>query len=196
MEGFKDMNKWLRFALSAVVAVILLFALVFEISIPLPVFQEAAPEVTVVGESQAVRERISIDSREDVYLHSGADLYVYSDDHSTQKLHVDGGTGAVDGESNVTLAGLLIPECATSAITGTQTLTPTASCYLLSGTDVLTLTLGSVTTGSVVRFVRTGNANLVLNAAIKASDSDLNQYDAFEALYDGTEWVQVGVSAN
>jgi hypothetical protein len=147
-------------------------------------------------EERAVRERIAIDARSDSYLYNGADLYVYSDDHSTQKLHVDGATGAIDGESDVTFAGVLNPECTTSAITGTQTLTPTASCYLLSGGSTLTLTLGSVDTGVVVNFVRTGNADLVLDSAIKTSDSDLNQYDGFSAVYDGSEWVQLGASAN
>lgn len=194
MEEFKDVNKWLRFGLSAVVALVLLFAMVFEISVPLPVFEESVPAAGVG--SQAVRERISIDARDDAYLHSGADLYVYSDDHSTQKLHVDGATGAIDSESSLALAGLLVPECATSAITGTQTLTPTASCYLLSGTQALTLTLGSVDTGALVTFVRTGNAALNLDSSIKTSDSDLDQYDAFSVVYDGSEWVQVGVSVN
>jgi len=46
---------------------------------------------------ERARERISIDARDDAYLFNGADLYVYSDDHSTQKFHVDGATGNVVG---------------------------------------------------------------------------------------------------
>lgn len=42
-----------------------------------------------------LRERISIDARDDVYLFNGADLYMYSDDHSTQELHIDGASGAL-----------------------------------------------------------------------------------------------------
>jgi hypothetical protein len=48
-----------------------------------------------------VRERISIDAREDAFLYNAADLYVYSDNHTTQKFHVDGATG------NTTIAGTL-----------------------------------------------------------------------------------------
>ncbi len=96
MQGFKDMNKWLRFGLSAVVALVLLFAMVFEVSVPLPVFdQEPAPSVPVVGESQAVRERIAIDTGEDSYIHSGADLTFYSDDHSTATITMTGDAGAI-----------------------------------------------------------------------------------------------------
>lgn len=99
-------------------------------------------------------------------------------------------------EDDVDLKGLWVPSCMTSAITGTQTLTPTASCYLLSGTSTLTLTLGTPSDTPMVLFVRTSNADLVLDATIKASDNDLNQYDSFLVLYDGSEWVQAGVSAN
>lgn len=105
--------------------------------------------------------------------------------------------GGIDvAAGGLSLGGLAQLDCTTSAITSTQTLTPTASCYLLSGTSTLTLTLGTVTTGTMALFVRTGNADLVLASVIKTSDSDLNQYDSFLALYDGSEWVQVGVSAN
>lgn len=56
-------------------------------------------------EERAVRERIAIDARDDVYLHGGADLYVYSDDHDTQKFHIDGATGNLDGEGTANFAG-------------------------------------------------------------------------------------------
>jgi hypothetical protein len=52
-----------------------------------------------------LRERISIDARDDAYLYDGADLYVYSDGHSTQKFHVDGATGNLDGEGTLNVAG-------------------------------------------------------------------------------------------
>lgn len=58
-----------------------------------------------------MRERIAIDSRFDSYLYNGADLYVYSDDHTTATFHVDGATG------NTTVAGTL---------TGSGTYTTTA----------------------------------------------------------------------
>lgn len=60
---------------------------------------ETTQGVVDPGESFAIRERISIDARDDAYLYNGADLYVYSDDHDTQVFHVDGATG------NTTIAG-------------------------------------------------------------------------------------------
>jgi len=96
MEKFKDANKWVRFGLSLVVGVVLLFALVFEISISVPVFEPAPqPDVVDVG-SQAVRERIGIDSRVDSYFYNGADLTFYSDDHSTGTITMTGDTGAIE----------------------------------------------------------------------------------------------------
>jgi hypothetical protein len=53
------------------------------------------------------RERIAIDARNDSYLYQGADLYVYSDDHSTQKLHIDGATGNLDAEGTGNFAGIV-----------------------------------------------------------------------------------------
>jgi hypothetical protein len=138
---FKDMNRWLRFALSGVIALVLLFALVFEISIPLPVFQEPAPVESV--EPFAVRERISIDAGEDAYLHSGADLYVYSDDHSTQKVHIDGATGAIDMEGDLDIAGTASWGCSTATITQNLTLTGTVTAQ--TGTITGTLTAEQLT---------------------------------------------------
>jgi hypothetical protein len=140
---FKDMNRWLRFALSGVIALVLLFALVFEISIPLPVFQEPAPAESV--EPFAVRERISIDAGEDAYLHSGADLYVYSDDHSTQKVHIDGATGAIDMEGDLDIAGTASWGCSTATITQNLTLTGTVTAQ--TGTITGTATLGDAAIG-------------------------------------------------
>ena len=102
MEKFKEQPRWLRFGLSAVVALVLLFAMVFEVSIPLPLFEGPAQAPLVVGiESQAVRERIAIDARSDSYFYNGADLIGYSDDHSTQTWSLDTSAGALqlDGEA-------------------------------------------------------------------------------------------------
>lgn len=48
-----------------------------------------------------LREKISIDARDSAYLYNGADLVVYSDDHTTAKFTVDGATG------DTTIAGAL-----------------------------------------------------------------------------------------
>lgn len=44
--------------------------------------------------TQAVRERIGIDARDDSYVYNGADVRWYSDDHSTEVHRVDGAGGA------------------------------------------------------------------------------------------------------
>lgn len=92
-------NKWLRFGLGAVVALVLLFGLVFEINIP--VFELAEEPASEFG-SQAVRERIAIDTSDDSYFYNGADLIGYSDDHSTSTWNIDTSTGELTVTSLVT----------------------------------------------------------------------------------------------
>lgn len=85
-----------------------------------------------------LREKISIDARDDAYLYNGADLYLYSDDHSTQKLHADGATGNIDSEGTLQLgtdnypvehgsSGREIYFGLTSAFTGTATVLSTTT---------------------------------------------------------------------
>lgn len=50
-------------------------------------------------EERAVRERIAIDTRSDSYFYNGADLYFYSDDHSTGTITMTGDTGAIESTS-------------------------------------------------------------------------------------------------
>jgi hypothetical protein len=98
-------------------------------------------------EERAVRERIAIDAREDVYLYNGADLYVYSDDHSTQKYHVDGATGNLDGEGTLTVLG---------AVTLDSTLDVDGN--ITSGTGSITVT-DSINVTSTVDFDSTLNVD-------------------------------------
>lgn len=49
----------------------------------------------------ASRERIGINSKDDCWIYNGADLILYSDDHSTEKIRLYGDSG------NVTVAGAL-----------------------------------------------------------------------------------------
>lgn len=113
---FSDMNKWLRFGLGAVVALVLLFALVFEISVPLPIFESAE---TSVIENQAVRERIAIDTAEDSYLYNGADLILYSNDHLSSTITLDGSVGAI--EATTITATTWVTESTDLALTGDLT---------------------------------------------------------------------------
>ena len=87
------MDKKLQAVLGVAVAVALALGVVNTISL-----YAEDPEARL-------RERISIDARDDAYLYNGADLYVYSDDHSTQKYHVDGATGNLDAEGTGNFAG-------------------------------------------------------------------------------------------
>jgi len=82
----KKRDLIITIVLSAVVAV--LVALGFNVTV-VPIIQPEQPE------ARAIRERISIDARDDAYLYDGADLLMYSDDHSTNKIKLDGGIGAV-----------------------------------------------------------------------------------------------------
>ena len=67
---------------------------------PCPACPEC-PDCAVVENSPYAVERIGIDSRDDSKLYNGADFYMYSDDHSTQKAHIDGATGNVDVEGTL-----------------------------------------------------------------------------------------------
>ena len=63
-------------------------------------------QVPIPGDIEArLREKISIDARDDAYLYNAADFYIYSDDHATQKLLIDGATGNIDGEGTLDVAG-------------------------------------------------------------------------------------------
>lgn len=79
-------------------------------------------------EERAIRERIAFDARDDSYLYQGADLYVYSDDHSSQVLHIDGATGNIDTEGTITASawitdGLLYIDGGIVAASGAITFT-------------------------------------------------------------------------
>ncbi len=55
----------------------------------------------------AVRERVAIDAARDCYLYNGADLVVYSDNHSTEVFRIDGATGAITSDSAISASGPL-----------------------------------------------------------------------------------------
>lgn len=81
--------------------------------------------------SLEARVRYGLNTREDVVLHSGADLVMYSDDHSTVKFTVDGSTGAIDSESSLDMTSLNVV-----APTAIATATPAA---LINSTGVSAL---------------------------------------------------------
>src|SRR3972149_9099747 len=55
-------------------------------------------------EARGVRERISIDAGEDAYLYNGADVIVYSDNHTTEVARIDGATGAITSSAGITVS--------------------------------------------------------------------------------------------
>jgi len=58
-------------------------------------------------EARGVRERISIDAGEDAYLYNGADVIVYSDNHTTEVARIDGATGAITSSAGITVSGVV-----------------------------------------------------------------------------------------
>lgn len=63
------------------------------------------PYATPGPESMYAVERIGIKTYEDSSFYSGADLYFYSDEWTTQKMHIAGATGNIDGEGTLNVAG-------------------------------------------------------------------------------------------
>jgi hypothetical protein len=93
-------------------------------------------------EHRAVRERIAIDARVDSYVYNGADIYWYSDNHSSQTAHIAGDTGNVDVEGTANIAG---------AVTLQDDLTIAGALDADSTTafaDTVTLEAGSTLVGS------------------------------------------------
>lgn len=56
----------------------------------------------------AIRERIAIDTSDDSYIWNGADVIVYSDNHSTQKIRLIGESGDIDATGVITADGGLV----------------------------------------------------------------------------------------
>lgn len=109
-------EQWTKI-ISIIVSALLAIAAVFGWFLPVE-----------VPEERAIRERIAFDARDDSYLYQGADLYMYSDDHSSQVLHIDGATGNIDTEGTITASawitdGLLYIDGGIVAASGAITFT-------------------------------------------------------------------------
>ena len=124
----------------------LLVALAGYFGVTLPEVPDEVPvaerEPSGPSDLAAVRERIGFDSQVDSYLYRGADLYVYSDNHSTQKLHIDGATGNIDSEGDGDFADDLV--VADAADIGGNISSSTGA---ISMTDSVYIT-GTVTVGA------------------------------------------------
>lgn len=109
-----------------------------------------------------VREKISIDARDDAYLYNGADLVVYSDDHTTQKFSVDGATGNVNVAGTLTVSTLVSQSVAANAAYITATTSLSAASLTVPGAVTLS---GNVTS--------TGNLQAVNITATTAVSTPL-----------------------
>lgn len=85
-----------------------------------------------------IRERIAIYAKEDSWIANGADILMYSDDVSTQKLALYGNNGNIDAEGTLT----------------TQYFSATASAVTFGGSDGngISVTLYSSTAGDYMRW--------------------------------------------
>jgi len=82
----------------------------------------AVAAAALVVSADAVRERISILASEDVVLRNGANLVMYSDDQVTQKLLINGQTGAFTGRVLGYPTPGMTQVCGRSTVTGTLAL--------------------------------------------------------------------------
>jgi hypothetical protein len=198
--GFGEMKMGVKALLIILIVAVLLISV-------LGIGARLAPE------ERAVRERIAIDARSDSYLYNGADLYVYSDDHSTQKFHVDGATGNLDIEGTGNFAGavtlqagavgsqdvesLMFPTVLTEAITytagagtsGTLATIADGEVWLVHAVFIQTTTTFTDTAGDDEAFtIGDGNdADGFLSAASTQLASDFTEATGFQAGFYGIE---------
>ena len=147
-----------------------------------------------------VRERISIDARDDAYMWNGADFYMYSDDHSTQKFHVDGATGNVDSEGSLDVGTLLnLNEGTTEVVTAGSVIVPISSMQPITSASAVTCSTTSciTTTGfsaGDVLFLRNDNAADVITidgtgGTVECkTDVALGAADILMLIFGGTNW--------
>lgn len=188
-------EQWTKI-ISIIVSALLAIAAVFGWFLPVE-----------LPEERAIRERIAFDTREDSYFYNGADLYFYSDDHTTQKLHIDGATGNIDAEGTLdvagtaTFSGLSLLSSTSITVTGGMTLTPTANVYRLNAAGAVTITLAACTNDGQVLYLY-GEDNQTITVAdsnILTHDGaawSIGQYDLVAAICIDTKWVQVAELAN
>lgn len=154
------------------------------------------PAVDAPDPMKAVRERISIEASEDVFLKNGADLYMYSDNRSTQEFHVDGATGTV------TMAGAMKYTATAWTPTAGETLTAAATYYTVNSSAAVTITLGTTGAAAGQLLILVGDdANTVTinDTNLLSADGnaiDFGQYDVVMLVFNGTKWALIAKSAN
>ena len=107
-------------------------------------------------------------------------------------------SGTVDGD--LTVDDTVNVDDTAYALTGTQTLTPTATYYEINSSGVVTITLGDGDDGDVLWLVnKSANNVVVADTNIRTATGSaitLGQYDVLWLMFTGTEWYQISLAAN
>lgn len=180
---------WGKIAASVLLAVATVISVLLGVSIEL---QSVAPTVSGVG-SQALTERISLNSYGDNVINNGYDLTLYSGDHSSAKITLAGDSGNATFAGVVTLSSNMIHSSVSITPTDGGTLTPTAKLVTLTPAAAVGVSLGACTTGSETVLYNSVNANVVITDTgngVLAGDQTLGQYDALRLSCYGSKWVQ------
>lgn len=123
----------------------------------------------------------------------GRDIAVYSDAGATSKFSVDGATGSVQ------LAGGLAPVGASTTVTNSQQITPTASMNLITATVPATITLGAPSINALFALENVSAQTITLvdtGTTVLGGNWAAGQYDTIWLWYDGSRWVELARSNN
>ncbi len=143
-----------------------------------------------------VREKISIDARDDALLYNGADLIVYSDDHSTTKATLDGATGTLAH------AGFEQWTPAATVVVTNTVFTPLGTYQPISSTVAVTPTIGLTATapaGTLLELLNVGAQNILFadsGTQTLGGARTLAANDGLLLLFDGTNWVELAFHNN
>lgn len=108
-------------------------------------------------------------------------------------------TGDVATNTDLTVDDTFAIDDTAYALTGTQTLTPTASYYLLNATSTLTLTLGATAVGDVLILHNVGVSNTIVTdtgatqggGAVTIGPDDIGLF-----IYGNSKWVEIASPDN
>ncbi len=123
----------------------------------------------------------------------GRDIEVYSDGGSTSRFSVDGSTGSV------TLAGAFAPVAASTTVTNSQTITPSASMNFITASVASTITLGTPAVNGLYALENTSTYTVTIvdsGTTVMSAAWSAGQYDTLWLWYDGSRWVELSRSDN
>jgi len=109
-------------------------------------------------------------------------------------------TGAATFANDLTIDDTLNIDDTSYALTGAQTLTPTASYYAINSSAAVTITLIDGSNGDFLTLVNlSANNAIIADTNIRTSTGSaitLGQYDVLLLLFTGTEWYQIALAAD